>query len=141
MSTDFSTINSCATCYGNLVFGGANVTNMGSVGRYTINPSSGLLVFSGSTSIGGATVVNYCERCCCGDDYLLVGTDNGLYSLNPNMLNIVASNISMPNNTWINTCWCCDMDGDYCIAVNSSHETYVFRQAGASLNQVLQLPS
>jgi len=136
MQEQFMLVNSCATCYENLVLGGAGSGEEALLARCTVE--DGELAITQTASVPNAFEVYYCERCCCGGDSLLVGTNNGLYSFNPNTLSLVASNTSMPNNVWINTCWCCDMDGDYCIAVDSDHETYVFRQDG-SLNPILQL--
>jgi predicted outer membrane repeat protein len=141
LSTAFTAVHSCATCYGDLVLGGAGSGGLGVLIKYTIDVSGALVPSPVSRSIAGTTAVHYCERCCCGNNPILVGTDYGLYSLNADTLDIIASNTLMPNNNWINTCWCCDVTGDYCIAVNSNHETYVFQQAAPLLNMVLQLPN
>ena len=141
LSGDFTAINSCATCYGDLVIGGAGSGEEALLMRCTVLEAGDLKITQTASIPGAVYIVNYCERCCCGDNPILVGTDNGLYSLDANTLDVVASNTLMPNNVWINTCWCCDSTGDYCIAVNSAHETYVFQQVADSLTQVLQLPS
>ncbi|HML19539.1 MAG TPA: hypothetical protein PKD74_03080, partial [Candidatus Dependentiae bacterium] len=144
VATDLSSIywiiHSCATCYENLVLGGGSNEEEGLLMRCIVGETGDLTVTQ-TASIPDTFEVYYCERCCCDDNPILAGTDNGLYSLNANTLDVVASNTSMSNNVWINTCWCCDVTGDYCIAVNSYHETYVFKQEGALLNMVLELPS
>jgi len=140
LSSDFININSCATCSDYLVLAGADNDTHGTLIRYTLN-GLGQLVFAQSASIADTLTVNYCELCCCNNSYLLAGTDNGLYSVEPDTFDLVASNTSMPNNNWINTCWCCDITGDYCIAVNNNHESYVLQQVGSSLNRVLELPN
>jgi uncharacterized repeat protein (TIGR01451 family) len=140
LSGDFAVIHSCATCYNSLVLGGTGTTEgQGKLVRYTID-NSGKLHDADSTTINGTSVVNYCERCCCQDsNYLLVGTDNGLYSLDDE-LDIVASyTLTTVNNTWINTCWCCDEVGNYCIAVNNDHDAFVFKQNGSELTMVCKI--
>ena len=137
MSSTFSTINSCATCYDSLTLGGTNTGNVGTLAQYTID-ISGDLVFTQSTNITDTSTVNYCERCCCNNSWLLAGTDNGLYSFDPDTLALQAS---MASDDWINTCWCCDINADYCIAVKNNHQSYIVQQVGSSLNEVLAIPN
>ncbi|HML19525.1 MAG TPA: hypothetical protein PKD74_03010 [Candidatus Dependentiae bacterium] len=140
MNDEFIAIFSCTTCYEDLVLGGAGNEEEGLLTRCEIG-LSGELTITQTASLPDTTVVSYCERCCCNNNPILVGTGNGLYSLNATTLDTVASNTSMPNNVWINTCWCCDVTGDYCLAVNSNHETFVFQQVGSALNMMIELPN
>ena len=140
MHETFSDINACSTYYRFLVLGGTSTLGKSFLARYLINNFGHLIRPILSTSIADATTINYCERCCCSDDnHLLVGTDNGLYSLNPNDFTISASITSMPNNNWVNVCWCCCAQPQYCTATNSDHKTYVFQEAGTNLNKLYNL--
>lgn len=137
ISETFSTVPACSTCFNYLVLGGTDNTNQGIVARYSIN-SDGTLSLINSAYMPTAAVY-YCERCCCNTNQLLVGTDTGLYSLDPASLIILAANTSMPNNDWVNTCWCCDSSVVYCSAIDGNHHSYIFQEQGSNLVKVCDL--
>lgn len=126
----FSTINACSTGANYLALAGTNTNGNASLTRYIVN-GSGYVEPILSKTISGATTVNYCEKCCCSaNDELLVGTDNGLFSLNATSLNTVAS---YAGSNWVNVCWCCSQDKIYCSATSSNQSTYLFKEEGDSL--------
>jgi hypothetical protein len=139
MSTTFSTVNGCSTCYDYLVLAGVSKSEEGTVARYSVDSSGYLTGPSITASVGSSSSVYYCERCCCNDNDLLVGTDAGLYSLDSNTLDIAASNTSMSSSKFINVCWCCTSEPQYCIAVNSSYGAYIFEQVDSQLVEVLPI--
>jgi predicted outer membrane repeat protein len=136
LSSTFSVVNACSTGSSYLVLGGSYNSVKGLLKEYSVD-ESGLVDDTLSTTFD--TIIYYCERCSCGSDSLLVGTDNGLYSLNPTDFTITASNISMMNNQWLNVCWCCDNPVVYSAARNSSAKTFIFKQEGSALTPVWEL--
>jgi predicted outer membrane repeat protein len=138
VSDHFTVANGCSTCANYLAVCGQNNSSQGIVARYQI-ASNGTLAYISSAQVDSATNVYYCERCCCNADHLLVGTDTGLYTINATSYAPIASNTSMPDNAWINVCWCCDSIRNYCAATDSSHGTYIFRENGSNLQEVVQL--
>jgi predicted outer membrane repeat protein len=137
VSSLFSVSLACSTCYNYLALGGTNTSHQAIVASYHIN-TDGTLENIRSTTLP-ASAANYCERCCCNNSHLLVATDNGLYSINPETFDIVASNVSLANNSWVNACWCCDNSLTYCSAINSNHQSYIFQEQGTNLIELLEI--
>jgi hypothetical protein len=133
----FSISLACSTCKNYLTLGGSSLTRQGILASYSID-TDGKLKYIKSAALP-ASIVNSCERCCCIKNHLLVATDNGLYSTDPDSFDIIASNTSMANNTWTNTCWCCDSSVIHCCAINSSHQSYIFQEQGTHLVKLLDL--
>jgi hypothetical protein len=71
LSTAFNAVHSCATCYENLILGGGSNAGQGLLARGIVE--TGELTITQTVSIPDTSVVNYCERCCCGDNPILVG--------------------------------------------------------------------
>jgi hypothetical protein len=134
LSGDFSAINSCSSAYNSLVLGGT-YGSQGRLVKYSID-GSGRLIPALSKDMSGTTAVTYCERCGCGGDPILVATDNGLYSVNPDGLDIRAT---YTGDSWINACWCCDSNGDYCMATKNDNNVFVFKETGTSLALVTKV--
>ena len=139
MGNSFSTINSCSTCFNYLVLSGVYNNDQAIIARYIINDFGHVTAPLTTRTFDDATTVHYCERCCCNGSQILVGTDNGLYKLQTNSLNTIASNISMSDNDWLNICWCCDSNRIYCIACNSNHQTFIFKEVGGNLIEECEL--
>jgi len=130
VSSTFSFINSCATCFNYFVVGGSAV-GQGTLAQYDVNSTGSLNLIRQYPTAG--TTVNYCERCCCQESQLLVGTDVGLFnytiefdgSLTP------TSSLSLPvsgSTNWLNVCWCCNNSNKYCAAVNNAPSAFVLEQ-------------
>ena len=122
ISGQFDQANSCATCSDYFVIGGSK-SSVGTLVPYSIS-STGTLLAGTAVTVGGASTVNYCERCCCSGDNLLVGTDTGLLSYD-NSLAFMLSSTSLVS---LNVCWCCNSHNQYCAVVDSVHGAFVLKQ-------------
>lgn len=137
LSGTFSQVNACATCNNYLILGGSNteVSKNGVLKQYTVkttDPNKGALVATSlMETIETTSTINYCELCCCNGSNLLVGTDKGLFSYDPDTLSLISSNTLLPNNNWNNTSWCC-VNNDYCAAVNNDAQAYILKQESGS---------
>jgi predicted outer membrane repeat protein len=124
LGTYFSAITACSTCYNYLVIGGIDRAHNAVIVEYKIN-TNGTLSYSNSCNIGSSKMLYYLERCCCNTSaHLLVGTDKGLYTINPTTYDIIASHEGT-NSHWLNVCWCCSNSLQYCAATDSEHSTYI----------------
>jgi predicted outer membrane repeat protein len=134
----YSHVNACSTCYNYLVLGGIRGTES-LLGYHWINGSGHIGGPLPYTSFAGATTVNYCERCCCNNDHLLVGTDSGLYSVDAQTFAIVATNTTMSVNNWVNVCWCCASNKTYCAASDGASNGFIFKEQSGALEPVYNL--
>jgi hypothetical protein len=137
LSAQFSVSRCCSTCSDYLAIGGTDDGQHAQLASYSIN-TTGNLEYVTST-IFDATEANYCERCCCSDNNLIIATDNGLLVADPDSFDIIASNTSRADNIWTNACWCCDNSVLYSSATNSNHQSYIFKNSGSSLQEIMQL--
>jgi hypothetical protein len=133
----FAVSRACSTCADYLAIGGTGNADHARLARYSIN-TDGTLEHLTSATLPG-TAVQYCERCCCNDNDLIVATDSGLYTIDPGTLALIASNTEMSDNNWVNACWCCSESVLYSSAINSSHQSYIFEVSGSTLQAVMQL--
>jgi len=131
VSSTFSLINSCATCQDYFVVGGSTA-GQGTLAQYDVN-ISGTLTLIGQYTTPAGTTVNYCERCCCQESQLLVGTDVGLfnYSIALDDSLTLTSSLTLPvsgSTNWLSVCWCCNNSNKYCAAVNNAPSAFVLEQ-------------
>lgn len=139
MSDDFAAISACSTCADYLALGGTTRLQTGAISLYSVDELGNLSDPILSRNIQNTFIIFYCERCCCTNNNLLVATSNGLYCLDTESLETVASNTSMPNNTWINTCWCCSETPTICTAVNTLSSPFIFKKEGTNLIKIYDL--
>ena len=137
LSSSFTNINSCATCFDYFAVGGS-AQDTGILALYDINPS-GTLTLTLTTTLANTTVVNYCERCCCPNSQLLVGTDNGLFTYDTDTLDLISSYVSGANNNGLNVCWCCNNTNQFCTAVNDAPSAFILEQENSTFTTVCQL--
>jgi hypothetical protein len=133
----FAVSRACSTCANYLAIGGTDNADHARLATYSIN-TDGTLEYSTSATLPG-TAVQYCERCCCNDNDLIVATNSGLYVTTPDTFALIASNAGMTDNNWVNACWCCANSVLYSSAINSSHQSYIFEVSGSTLQEVIQL--
>jgi hypothetical protein len=127
LSSTFSYINSCATCQDYLLVGGSSPSNQGILAQYNVTASGTLSLIATQTTPG--TTVNYCERCCCPESQLLVGTDVGLFCYAIGLDNSLTLTASLADgHNWLNVCWCCNSTNNYCAAVNNAPGAFILEQ-------------
>jgi len=135
IGTEFTKSFCCSTCQDYLVLGGTSIPFGGQAALVPCTLSTtGSLIPGIAVPVSG-TAVYYTERCCCDDDHLLVATDNGLFSYANDLSMVISSTLIQ----CINTCWCCKGDNHYCAAVTTGHEGEVFKENGASLEELCTL--
>ena len=145
MNGSYRDITACSTYYNHLILGGILTNYEARVARYYINSSGYLNAPIATKKIDAANSIHWLERCRCNDStimadaHILVGTDNGLYSLDPNNLQIKASYTNLLNNDWLNACWCCGSNLGLCSASNSNKLATIFNETGTSFIKLLQL--
>lgn len=137
VSSTFTNINSCATCNNYFLVGGS-AQNQGILAKYTIN-TFGVISLELTATIADTTTVNYCERCCCSDSQLLVGTDKGLFSYVTDSLDLISSYTEGTNNNWLNACWCCNNANQFCAAINNAPSAFILEQQNPTFNTICQL--